>query len=382
MSNVIQRSFLLLGFLSGALCGGAAGADFRDASYQGVERVVAVGDAHGDYAQFATVLRSAGVVGKDEKWTGGKTHLVQTGDIPDRGPDSRKIFDFLRNLEKQAKDAGGAVHALIGNHEAMNVYGDLRYVVPGEYAAFRDSNSERVRDLYYERFIENLKNAPPLEGFPKFDAQHRKQWDAERPPGFFEHRMAFAPDGVYGKWIRGHNAIVKIGDSIFLHGGIGPKYADKSIREINEAVARELEDFSKLEGGVARDEQGPLWYRGLASEDEKALDAHVQKVLGAHGVKRIVIGHTPTRGAVTARFNGRVLLIDVGLSKYYGARSACLIIENGKPFALHRGKRIELPSDTGADRLRYLREAATLDPPRSPLMKEIAEVEAALAGKR
>ena len=68
-------------------------------------------------------------------WSGGATHLVQLGDVPDRAPDTRKILDLLMRLEPQARRAGGYVHALIGNHEAMNVYGDLRYVSEGEIAA-------------------------------------------------------------------------------------------------------------------------------------------------------------------------------------------------------------------------------------------------------
>ncbi|MSV29651.1 MAG: protein-tyrosine-phosphatase, partial [Bryobacterales bacterium] len=157
MSDVIRNTCLSFAFLCAAV---SAAADFREASYSGVERVVAVGDVHGDYAQFIDILRLAGVIDRNENWTGGRTHLVQTGDVPDRGPDSRKALDLLRKLEKQSVIAGGAVHALIANHEAMNVYGDLRYVVPGEYGAFRVSNSEHVRELYYAQFVDNLKKSP------------------------------------------------------------------------------------------------------------------------------------------------------------------------------------------------------------------------------
>src|SRR5262245_10688082 len=94
--------------------------------FSGVERVVAVGDVHGDYAGFVWVLRAAGIIDAKERWIGGKAHLVQTGDVVDRGGDSRKAMDLLMSLEKQAAKAGGRVHALIGNHEAMNLYGDLR----------------------------------------------------------------------------------------------------------------------------------------------------------------------------------------------------------------------------------------------------------------
>lgn len=94
---------------------------------------MAVGDVHGDYDRFVGVLRQAGVVDGKERWSGGRTHLVQTGDIPDRGPDSRQVMELLMALSPQALQAGGRVHPLVGNHEVMNVMGDLRYVAPGEY---------------------------------------------------------------------------------------------------------------------------------------------------------------------------------------------------------------------------------------------------------
>ena len=114
-----------------------------------MERVIAIGDVHGDYESFAAVLRSAGLIDKDGNWTGGKTHLVQTGDIVDRGPDSRAVMDLLIKLQKQAAAAGGAVHCLLGNHEAMNIYGDLRYVSPAEFAAFAPQNSQADRAAAY-----------------------------------------------------------------------------------------------------------------------------------------------------------------------------------------------------------------------------------------
>ena len=135
----------------------AAGASYRGTQDPGVwtnvERIVAIGDIHGDYDQLAAVLKSAGLIDDQGSWTGGKTHLVQVGDVLDRGPDSRKAMDLLMRIEKEAPEAGGYVHALIGNHEAMNVYGDLRYTSMGEYAAFQDENSE-LRD-------EELKKSTP-----------------------------------------------------------------------------------------------------------------------------------------------------------------------------------------------------------------------------
>ena len=156
-----------------------------------VERIVAMGDIHGDYQQFVNLLRLAGLIDEKQNWSGGRAHLVQTGDVLDRGPHSRRVMDLLMKLEQQARKSGGYVHALIGNHEAMNVYADLRYVSLAEYAAFQDESSE----------------------------DHRQ---SSHPPGYREHRRNLGPKGKYGKWIRGHNAVIKINDTLFLHGGISP----------------------------------------------------------------------------------------------------------------------------------------------------------------
>jgi hypothetical protein len=343
-------------------------------TWTGVDRVVAIGDVHGDFERFTAVLRSAELIDKDENWTGGKTHLVQVGDVLDRGPDSRKALDLLMKLEPQAAKAGGYIHALIGNHEAMNLYGDLRYVPPADYESFRTAESEKLREEAYKGLAgEMAKQSPGGNG----DDAFRKKWDAEHPLGYFERRALFGPEGIYGKWIRGHNTVIKIDDSIFLHGGISPKYAGYSLKKINERVREELADFRKLQGGIVTDQEGPLWYRGLANGDEDALEGHVKKVLKNYGVERIVIGHTFTDGAVTPRFGGRVLLIDIGLARLYDnlGRLACLVIENGKPYALHRGTKLELPKDSTTDMLRYLKQAAALDPTPSSLSKRIAALE-------
>lgn len=332
-------------------------------TFQDVQRIVAIGDVHGDYNQLYGLLQAAQVIDRKGKWSGGKTHLVQTGDVVDRGPDSRKAMDLLMELEPQAQKAGGAVHALLGNHETMNIYGDLRYVSKEEYASYRTANSEELRDQYANLLLEDLKKKktppPDPEAFLKTIEQ-------QTPLGWVERLQAFAPQGKYGKWLRQHNAIIKINDVVFLHGGIGPKYAAKSIREINETIRAELNDFSKLQNGMTSDDDGPLWYRGLAQGPESALAEHVDQVLKNYDAHHIVIGHTP-RAAVLPRFGGKVITIDVGLlQKVYGGPPALLIIEGTKYYALHRGQRLELPV-AGGDVLAYLKAAAALDPKPSKL---------------
>ena len=105
-------------------------------------RIVAVGDLHGDFSAWLDIARDAKLVDPANHWIGGKTVLVQTGDMVDRGADSLKIIRHLQQLDGEAKRAGGRVVVLMGNHEAMQVIGDYRYVTPGEYAAFANRQSK------------------------------------------------------------------------------------------------------------------------------------------------------------------------------------------------------------------------------------------------
>jgi hypothetical protein len=254
----------------------------------------------------------------------------------------------------------------------MNMYGDLRYTTAAEFASFADSNSARRREAFWEREQEGRKDAPPSD-------QERKKWEAEHPLGWFEHRFQFSPEGTYGKWIRSHNAVVKINDAIYLHGGISPRFVSVPIDEINTAVAAQLGDFKTLtENGPVLAPDGPLWFRGMAEDNGPAMAAHVDRVLAAYGVKRIVIGHTTTAGAVIPQFDGKVDLIDVGLSAAFGGRRACLLVEGPSLYAVHQGQRLELPAAGGA-LVAYLKKALALEPPGSALAKYAAQVETALA---
>jgi predicted MPP superfamily phosphohydrolase len=119
---------------------------------QTTERIVAVGDIHGAFDQFVAILRAAGIIDNRNRWSGKKAVLVQTGDVLDRGPDSRKALDLLRKLEGEAQRAGGRVYALLGNHELMRLVSDWRYVSQGETEAFRNADSADLRERAFAVF--------------------------------------------------------------------------------------------------------------------------------------------------------------------------------------------------------------------------------------
>src|SRR5690349_17370985 len=163
------------------------------------QRIIAVGDLHGDYSAWQDIARGAGIINPKGHWAAGRTILVQMGDVTDRGPDSLKIVRSLQQLEREARGKGGRVIVVLGNHEAMNLLGDNRYTTAGEYAAFADAQSAARRDRVYEA------NRAQLEAFartqdPKVTPEQvRTKWMAEHPLGWVEHRLAWGPTGDLGK---------------------------------------------------------------------------------------------------------------------------------------------------------------------------------------
>lgn len=356
---------LLAPFLAGILR--AATQD----KWTGVERVVAVGDVHGDCDALVAVLRMAGLVDDNASWIGGKAHLVQTGDIPARGPQTRKAMDLLMKLEQEADAAGGHVHAMIGNHDAMVMYGDLRTILPEEYLEFRVPESEATLQATYQKYVEEAKQHNQYPASAEEQEQLRVQWFERHPPGFAEHRKAFAADGKYGSWIRSHNAVININGVLYLHGGISPKMISETPTGMNEKIRTELADPSKLPPGFTTNIEGPLWYRGFAELEEKALIPHVKAVLKSYGVRRIVHGHSVTQSCIIPRMGSVVIDIDLGLSRFYGRPPACLIQEGELSWVLHNSKKIDLPGPAKADVLKYLDAVAAADPEPDRIKKAI-----------
>jgi hypothetical protein len=339
--------------------------------WTGISKIVAIGDIHGDYKNYRQVLSEAGLINRRGNWIAGDTHFVQLGDLADRGPDTDKVIKHMMKLQRQAQASGGAVHALIGNHEAMNMLGDLRYVHPGEYAALRSSNSRRLRSDYYDREVARLQDLD--EGFAA-DRAFRDQWQEAHPLGFVEHRIAWHFSGDFGSWVVKNNAIVKINRSLFLHGGVSPSLITKSIPEINRQIQNELGGILGLEEeGLSESVSGPLWYRGLASGSEEVEAAHVDAVLAAYDVDRIIVGHTPGYGIILPRFGGKVLVIDTGIAAHYGGHIASLRIENNLFISQQANKELLLPSSQ-EEVLPYLERAEALVSPTPALQRLLAKL--------
>lgn len=297
------------------------------------QRIVAVGDLHGDYSAWLDIARGAGVIDASGHWAGGATTLVQLGDVTDREPDSLKIVRSLQQLQREAPRKGGKVVVVLGNHEAMNLIGDNRYTTPGEYAAFVDGQSAARRDRVY------AANKAQLEAFAKTQTpaltpdQVKAQWMTEHPLGWVEHRLAWGPSGELGKWATGNPAILKIGGTLFVHGGISAEYAKTPLDAVNKRVADAMARGDDSPASALSDPLGPMWYRGLIQPDEDANaaraavkppvplqtpDQELTAVLAAYGAQRLVVAHTPHKQGIQITLGGRLADVDSGNSRYYG----------------------------------------------------------------
>ena len=317
-------------------------------------RVVAVGDVHGAYDNFVETLQLAGLVDEGAHWVGGTAHLVQTGDVLDRGEDALEVIDLLMRLEDEAGKAGGAVHALLGNHEIMNLIGDLRYVNPIEYRRFRTADSLRRVQRLYARETDQARARAKAAG-EDFDAGAYREMLAERIPlGYVERARAFLPDGKYGRWLSRRPAVARVNGVVFLHGGLTPEVAALGCRAINDTVRREItKDFDKTrnnpQASLSAGPNGPLWYRGLAQEDETAFAPSLDTILKRMDARAIVVAHTVTKtGRIQQRFDGRVIMIDVGMAPAYNGSLAALdIAADGRVTALYPDTREVLWSPEG-----------------------------------
>ena len=345
-------------------------------------RIVAIGDVHGAFPEFESILKETGLLdakrGASGGWTGGTTVLVQLGDLVDRGPKTRACLDLVMALEQtteKAKGKKGKVVALLGNHEVMAMTGDLRYVAPEDYQSFATGQSETIRQNAYRDYLSFLAarsdNEQPVS---------EPKWMADHPAGFFERRDAFSPQGIYGRWLRQHDFAYQSGDIVFVHGGLSPKLAFKDIGDLNDQMKTALSAFdsswqSLAKSGVIwrymtfdeavlevqkeraalpmretentklKDElerfvrlatwltsaDNPTWYRGLAEDPEPALAPSLDAMMSRLKIHTIVAAHTPLPDfQIRQRFGNRVFLIDTGMLKsVFGGTASALEIQSG-----------------------------------------------------
>lgn len=239
-------------------------------------KLLALSDIEGEFEAFRNLLLANKVIDKNYNWIFGKGHLVICGDLFDRGKEVSETLWLLYKLEQDAKAKGGYLHTILGNHDIMNLSGDLRYLQP--------------------KYLEHAK----LMGL--------------------DYMELYAADTELGRWLRSKNLIEKIGENLCLHAGVAPEIngLKMTLKEINERCRPYYDQAKKKasfqDKAVFKFFDGTrsslFWYRGYFHEP-KATEAELEETLNIYQVKRVIVGHTIVASNVGFYYNGKVLGIDV-----------------------------------------------------------------------
>lgn len=262
------------------------------------ERIVALGDLHGDLEATRSALRLASAINESDQWIGGTLTVVQTGDQLDRGDQEQAILDLLDRLQDEARAAGGAVHILNGNHELMNARPDLRYVTEGGFADFEDAVPAAEEDSLL------LAHDP-----------------SQRP-----RVAAFRPGGPYAVMLAERPVVLVLDGNVFVHGGVLPLHLDYGLDRLNNEVRDWLLGKGEPPEFIHTGDS-PTWTRDYSDEVGADDCRQLEDVLQRLGAERMIVGHTVQENGIAPLCEGRVWCIDSGLSEYYGGRIEVLEIE-------------------------------------------------------
>lgn len=263
--------------------------------YDNIKKFVVISDLHGQFDTMMSLLKAHKVVDSVGNWNFSDHHLVVAGDHFSRGDKVMDILWFLFRLEKQAMDAGGKVHVMLGNHDWMTLNNDLRYL--------------NVKYVYTSGVLQT-----------------------------FYHKL-FSSQSVLGSWLRKKNVIITINDNLIVHAGLSQKMVDANLsaQKVNSLFRDSLmkNDVIPLVENQRTDlllgDDGPLWYRAYADTLGYHEDS-IKTILDFYNVNTVIVGHT-IMPEITSRFGGKIFLIDCGLIK---GNSGEVLIYNDDRF--YRGK--------------------------------------------
>lgn len=251
------------------------------------DRIIAIGDTHGDLAVLTGALQKGGAIDDALKWVGGKLVVVITGDVLDRGVDELAMLDLIARLQKEATAAGGALHMLNGNHELLNVQLMFPMVEKGGFAPFRARwGQEKLDDEFYQRF-------------PK----------KQRARAF-----ALRPGGPLALQLSANRSALIIGDTLFVHGGIRPKHAAQGLDKMNKELSEWLAGKRRAISPRWVNRNSPVWIRDFSDDPDEEDCKNLAQTLSMLKVKRMVVGHT-IQEHIAPACDGKVWRIDTGMNR-------------------------------------------------------------------
>lgn len=281
------------------------------------ERLVAIGDLHGDLEKSREAFKIAGLIDSSDRWTGGSTMVVQVGDVLDRGGEELKILYFLEKLKREAERAGGKILTMNGNHEIMNIEGDFRYVTKKGLEEFQIWADWYCLGNKMKTLCSGLdKPKDPYEGIPMSFPRMR----ADCFEGIRARIAALRPDGPIAKrFLTKNQTVAVVGDSVFVHGGLLAEHIEYGLERINEEVRGWINGFKggRYAPAYCRGGNSVVWLRKFSEEMAHKCDcAALEHALSTiPGVKRMIMGHTIQDAGINGVCNDKAIRIDVGMSK-------------------------------------------------------------------
>lgn len=298
------------------------------------ERLVVIGDLNGDDDALAVILCANGVIDPAGRWCGEGVHLVQLGDVVNRGGASRAALERLMRLAEEAPEHGGRVSVLLGNHEAMVTLGNLAWCAPEEMLEFATPEERVAFEVARSSTIYALLARARCDGRTMPIIGALRAWEEEHAPGRAAYLHAMGPDGEHGRFLRSLPLAVRVGRVLLTHGGLGYRYAAAGLDALHEellsiwATAPEREEDLSPDNLLLADD-GPLWNRRFVLGESPRLEEELYASLRAVGASTMVVGHTRTdqipggaRGQPALRYGGRLLCADVGIGSSGGAPAA------------------------------------------------------------
>lgn len=286
--------------------------DGQNAIHGDVERVVAIGDIHGDADALKTILRELNLIDHLGDWKGGKTFLVQTGDILGRGSQSREVMDVLMKLQVQAEYAGGKVIVLLGNHEYYLLRSEFRMISVEDGAKFLDLIGTVEKTEF--KIVEALA-------------------------------FAMGENSPYGRWLASLPATVKIGRRLFVHAGVEKWFERVDVNRLNATVRAWMKYFQNpdsnprptIKTAWVYGFDGPLMTRKLSQGMLPAAD--FSNWLAKMEVDQVVVGHTKVKDLTTMTANryygNQLVMIDTGISGAVGGTPSAVEFLTGQGPRVH-----------------------------------------------
>ncbi|HMA92805.1 MAG TPA: metallophosphoesterase [Polyangiaceae bacterium] len=291
------------GTLGSANVGGGTGGSKAPWALAGAAsgRIVAIGDLHSDIQATRRAFELAGATNPDGEWIGGALTVVQLGDLIGRGDDERQVLDFIFDLRGKAEAAGGKLYNLIGNHEIMAARVDNQAVGNNPFPGFEDLPDLALDDPRLQQLPEN-----------------------QRARG-----AALMAGGTIAKRLAEFETVLQIGQTIFVHGGVTPKWAQYGIDQINHEVSQWLSSNISVPTSTLGYDDGDrvMWTRQFSSGVDVSDCALLEQTLSMLGTKRMVVAHT-VQPTIRSLCNEQLWIIDVGMARYYGGPIEVLQIED------------------------------------------------------